>query len=126
MANYADLIPQLDAVWKATQVHRREANEHGCVHSNYAPAKARGYAQVRFKGKKYYVHIVAAMFRCKRAPRQGEEASHLCHDPQCVNPQHLFLEDGLVNKSRLCCKLFASKDGYRCPHEPVCFGCKPV
>ena len=86
----------------------------------------RGYAQQRFRGVKYYCHILSAMAHLGRAPAEGEEVSHLCHNPACVEPMHLVYEDGMVNKSRLCCKLFAATRGYKCPHQPTCFGCQAV
>lgn len=122
---YCDLFrtKQLRLCWKQIMHHVKE-DGNGCFISDYV-ADSRNYAQVRFKKRKYYIHVVAAMVQANRWPRAGEEASHLCHQKRCCNPKHMVLEDGAINKSRLCCKLCASHTGYKCPHEPACPGCVP-
>jgi len=40
--------------------------------------------------------------------------SHLCHNQDCGNPQHLVLEDLDTNKSRNCCR------PAKCDHVPKC------
>jgi len=97
----------------------------GCVTTSFAHTGG-GYSQIRFQKVKYGVHRVAAMKKMGRPPKKGEEASHLCHNRHCCNPEHLFFEDGEVNKSRLCCKLYGTMDGFKCPHLPVCFGCSSL
>jgi len=129
MANYASLVNTVDRIWEGPQMRRNLLPRHpitGCQEAKFAPSKAKGYTQVRINGSKYYVHIVSAMYKWKRAPKADEEASHLCHNPACVNPDHLVLENGEVNKSRGCCKLFGAKPGYRCPHTPACPECVPL
>jgi len=104
---------------------RADPKPNGCIESTYA-TDAKNYAQVRFNYKKYYVHVIAAIHRYQRIPGPGEEVSHLCHNRTCFNMDHLAIESGLVNKSRLCCELFKTKEGYKCPHEPTCFGAEVV
>lgn len=41
--------------------------------------------------------------------------SHLCHNGECCNPEHLVLESLAVNKSRNCCPA-----GDLCYHNPTC------
>ena len=123
MANYSELLPELDAAWSQVLPHIQHCNnEHRCLTTNFARGKDKDYQQVRFKLKKYYCHIIACMKNSKRAPSAGEEASHICHNPTCVEPTHLVFEDGDVNKSRGCCKLYGDLHGYKCPHNPVCKG----
>lgn len=124
MADYSALLPVLNRVWDQTAAHR-VLQPDGCITTTYADA-GKGYVQVRFSGKKYYLHIVAAMKQANRAPSTGDEASHLCHNTSCVNPQHLTLENGFVNKSRLCCQLYGKTPKYLCPHTPVCFDCNSL
>jgi hypothetical protein len=53
----------------------------------------------------------------------GLEISHLCHNKNCANPDHLYLEDSLVNKSRNWCAVYVVYDGKWlpvCKHEPKC------
>ena len=98
---------------------------HGCTLSKYSSDK-KNYTQVSYNAKKYYFHVLSAMRRYKRAPRDGEEVSHLCHQRRCVKTLHLCYEDGLTNKTRLCCQKYGSIPGYMCPHTPTCFGCTPI
>lgn len=103
-----------------------------CLMSSYGAAKSgrsNDYRQVRFKGTKYYVHNVAAWYKIRLQqlpiPDVKLEVSHLCHQRLCYNPKHLVFEDGLQNKSRLCCELYKEVNGYFCPHSPTCLGAKP-
>lgn len=124
MAEYSKLLPGIAGHWaEVLPSTRADPTFPGCVNAVFAPAKVKGYSQKRVAGTKYYVHIMAAMSKWKRAPGQDDEASHLCHNPACVNPDHLVFESGEVNKTRGCCKMFGQLPGYRCPHIPVCFGC---
>jgi hypothetical protein len=106
------------------------ADHPGCIVTDYAPA-ANGRPQTRFSGVKYYASITLAL-RKKRLEdgayniTNGEEASHLCHYPPCVNPDHLVLEGGDINKTRACCQLFGAHPNYRCPHNPTCFKCVSI
>lgn len=65
---------------------------------------------------------------------QGFHASHLCHEPTCIKPEHIVVESRKDNESRKACKLsylsgFQSEGGvsrecwrssHECPHEPMC------
>lgn len=62
------------------------------------------------------------------------QASHLCHDPACINKNHIVVESKIDNERRKICrkKLFVccvEREGlweillesvYTCPHEPAC------
>jgi len=120
---YADIFKKKKRVWKRMSRHVVASRSlQGCLDHNYASThKTKMYAQVRYKNKKYYCHVVAAMIRSKRPPEIGEEASHLCGRPTCIEPKHLTFESGPVNKSRRCCHLYLGKHPrYICPHEPQC------
>jgi hypothetical protein len=97
----------------------------GCWYSMLKP-NGRGHVQIKVNGIKYLGHRIMA---CKKYNKYIEydvetklEASHLCGVPRCINPDHLHLENPLVNQTRDCCRMFKTEPRYRCPHEPVCFG----
>ena len=61
----------------------------------------------------------------------GEHASHLCHQPTCVNHEHLVVESKGANEERKACKgkvvVTTTINGrsFRlppapCPHRPPC------
>lgn len=56
-------------------------------------------------------------------PLEGDQGSHLCHNRDCVNPDHLQWESYLDNKRRE--KFCNGKDICSCGLVPPCiFGCK--
>jgi hypothetical protein len=122
MAYYRDILDSIDEVWLQMYEHGVRHHEFGCIDHTYATTKdTNKYAQVRYKGKKYYCHVVAAIRHLRRAPENDDEASHLCGRPWCIEWTHLTFESGLVNKSRLCCQLYLGvTPGYICPHYPGC------
>jgi len=82
--------------------------------------------QVTIKSKRYYCAIIVKLYdeRLKYGDdyrlKSGFDASHFyCHNPHCVNVDHIHFEHHMVNKSRLCCRLYAPM-GYHCPHLPRC------
>jgi len=83
-----------------------------------------GYPQIRINNVKYKVHRAIALRRYYSQnnclPNSGLEASHLCSNSSCVREFHLIIEDGDVNKSRICCRLYNHTPNYFCPHSPVC------
>lgn len=96
-----------------------EVNAQGCHITNYVPA-ANGYVQVRWRGVKYYCHLLAAVMQMQRHPMPGEEASHLCGDKRCVRPSHMTLESGALNKTRSYCAYFREDPNLVCLHDPAC------
>ena len=45
-------------------------------------------------------------------PHGGLEASHLCHNSLCINPDHISLEPHFVNNNRRFCKNFQKCTGH--------------
>lgn len=126
MANYQGILHCIGSVWLQMEANGVVYRDYGCTEHTYATTKqSEKYAQVRFKGTKYYCHIVAAMYSLRRAPLPGEEASHLCGNPRCIEPSHLTFESGGINRSRWCCHMYLGVDLYDdlvyvCPHQPKC------
>jgi hypothetical protein len=115
---YEDL--DLNEVWRQVMPHIFPHKNSKCKVADYSRHKHKKYCQVRFKKRKYYVHVLAAMKGTGERP-QGREASHRCSVGECVNPAHLCFENGDINKSRICCFLFLNKEkNYTCPHQPTC------
>ena len=106
----------------------------GCIISSYKPSLGSGselgVPVMSYKGTNFRPHRIA----CKIGPfsriypktQDKYEASHRCHCSLCYNPFHLVYESSKVNRSRYCCELFGHKDGYNCPHEPVCTNCTSI
>jgi len=105
-----------------------------CIISAYVASKGEGkYTQIRYRKTKYYLHRIAALQAVQSNPPNNThssgfpvhwEASHwYCHNAACFNPEHVCIEASDINKSRMCCKLFGSTEGYKCPHKPICKGC---
>ena len=128
MADYQGLLPNIEKVWSQIGKHKKQlvGATPFCTTSDYVKDDRKKYQQVRFNNTKYYVHIIAAMIQEGRAPAPGEEASHLCHFGDCVTPDHLCFENGEINKTRSCCKMFCHVDGYVCPHVPSCLGARAL
>jgi hypothetical protein len=102
-----------------------------CLHSRLK-LNGRGHVQIKYKGIKYLAHRI--MGCAKSAPFKyipydkltKIDASHLCGNRQCINPDHIHFENCLINQTRDCCHMFGQKEGYKCPHEPICIGCQPI
>lgn len=81
-------------------------------------------------------HLVALRAANLPLPQQGYQASHLCHNPECANPDHIVVESVQANQSRKgCCgpevPVFFEEDNTQflllidmCSHEPKCLASK--
>ncbi len=85
---------------------------------------AGGYTRVSFCGEKIVVHKAVLEVHAGPAPAGREDASHLCGNPACFEPTHLFWEDRASNLSRRGCAGFVLVDGVHwvkvCAHTPAC------
>jgi hypothetical protein len=53
--------------------------------------------------RRVLVHQVALYSVSGEFPQPGYDVSHLCHNPQCCNPGHLWIELHTINMSRIRC-----------------------
>jgi len=112
------------------QKHHKNDDLHvtglGCIETNYVYEKR---PQVRIDGEKYYCSLIVMLHtnRIKYGNynlQHGFDTSHYwCHNPHCVNPSHMHLEDHRVNKSRLYCRIYGTYNGFTCLHLPKCNVC---
>lgn len=108
----------------------------GCWLSTRSPAHTSGYIKVNLRnteriGFSPYIHqlsLIAVGRREELNLSLGDsdlQVSHLCHNPNCFNPNHLVIEPSRLNKSRNDCKnskivkfsFFFSYDP--CPHGQI-------
>lgn len=59
-----------------------------------------GYPQVRALGKVMWAHRVAYLIFNGGSLEAGLEIDHLCHNPSCINPDHLSAATVSENRSR--------------------------
>lgn len=122
-------------------------NSKGCVLAQKVPQRSEGgYVQIPPEGLQHTVGDKAlpqgahrlAVIAYKPADQvqrllyeTGTHASHLCHEPLCMNPEHIVVEDKAHNEARKVCRgrlmVRTSISGVvyelapaACPHEPQC------
>jgi hypothetical protein len=74
----------------------------------------RGYGQIRIKGKIHYAHRLAYEEAYGAIPL-GLVIDHLCHNPACVNPQHIHAVTSKQNSENLAG--VRSRTGFRGVHK---------
>lgn len=110
-----------------TQRHENcKVTQYGCWESTLTATKANGYVQVSYAGyKAITLHALSAFDRFGSQPKEdGQDASHLCHNPKCFNPLHLCFETRELNNQRKGCVVGIEDENGQvrllCQHEPPC------
>ncbi len=83
-----------------------------------------GYLRLNFSGRDVQAHVFTFLY-WKPLYRVDGDISHLCGNPSCCNPDHLFEEDRNSNINRRFCPgiLVDSATDYKyrlCKHQPRC------
>ena len=82
----------------------------------------RGHSQIKHENVKYLAHRIMAsgtLYQPYDALTKND-ASHLCGNHDCVNPDHLTIESASYNQTRDCCHRLGHTVNYKCPHQPPC------
>lgn len=148
-----DTVLQLENGYRAqsgSTVLPAVRNDLGCVLAQKVPNRAEnGYVQIPpvgfttamgsgTKAKPQNAHRLAVIaYKSDEEVRRllyddSMHASHLCHDPVCINPEHLVVEDKPHNEMRKICKghvvvettfngvLLRMPPARPCTHQPLC------
>jgi hypothetical protein len=76
-----------------------------CWRHTLAPTKEEGYAQVMMGDHRKVLahHLALRAVGRLNVLEVGQDVSHLCGDRTCINPNHLVVEESVVNQSRKGC-----------------------
>lgn len=106
-----------------------------CVSTTLVPTKPNGYVQASWEGVKprgCTLNVVACTYWNGTKLSEGWQASHLCHNNQCINPVHLTWETVEANNRRKGCAVWrvcaclqctlggCPKKVWVCHHSPRC------
>jgi len=78
----------------------------------------RGYGQICIEGSNYLAHRVAYELFVEPIP-EGLLVMHMCDNPPCINPKHLFLgthKDNVADMIRKGRDRYGEMDGEQCGH----------
>ena len=78
--------------WELSTAH----HDGDCLVANH-PTNHAGYALVSFGGKSYRLHRLVLEHRIGRTLERHEHACHRCHQPRCINPDHLYVDSQAGN-----------------------------
>lgn len=92
-----------NGIWTGAKINNRPVLGMATERGNYEAAQ--GIRKKPKNGKPiltFYASQVV-LLRNGQWPQEDDEASHLCHKNDCVNPDHLIWERGDYNRRRLKC-----------------------
>jgi hypothetical protein len=93
------------------QILQRIKKQDGCWIWQGAKTSS-GYGVIRINGQQHYAHRLVNRIFNETSTQKKPFVCHKCHEPSCVNPEHLYLgshednmedakDNGEIGKSRL-------------------------
>jgi hypothetical protein len=117
LAERAILKQQQGYTSGGTRIAPAQINSVSCHLSNKAQNRVGGYVKLKLTsgGTEYYLHHLAliAVGRGEEMRTNGHQVSHLCHNCNCFNAEHLIVESGEANRDRNKCQGWT---WIKCPH----------
>ena len=112
---------------RVLQRYNAEAVPNGwCREVRLQESKEGGYVQVSWAGANKFACLqTVVVWANGQEVKTGEDASHLCHNKKCLNPQHIIPEPTKLNQHRKGCIVWVKcnhceKKLFVCPHGPTC------
>jgi hypothetical protein len=69
-----------------------ELDDNGCLNViNHKDSNAGGHIRIKRNGKKIKVHRHVWQLARNRKLLEGYNVNHLCDNPKCVNPEHIYM-----------------------------------
>lgn len=89
------------------------------------PSKDKGYVQLSANANKFAAAQDVLVWSNAQVVKEGEQASHLCHNPACIVRTHIVPEPSENNQIRKNCLVWhdchhCKKKYFVCKHEPAC------
>lgn len=69
----------------------------GCFEFQRSREKKKGYGRLHYQGKVVGAHRLVLEHELGRSLRIGEQANHTCHNPKCVDPDHIYVGTQIDN-----------------------------
>lgn len=93
--------------------HSTEQPEGWCRLCTLAPTKTNGYIQLSFEGANKFATLEEVLLWARGLDLGlGEQASHLCGRPACLEKDHIVAESEIKNQNRKGCRVWVE-----CPHR---------